>query len=498
MKSYQTTIKLSLLAGLDWLIISVLLALTNEVQIMARIPGPDTAFSFGILRPIYTTTLIFGAGLSFFFGAAFYLIQKSEQVELKFELAGLAALLLTNLGVLLGVVTILLGFNKGREFGEMTFLSDNLVALGLLVFLVVVLISLNGKENPGPAAAFSIAAAAGGLVVFLLGNIGQPYGPLVSIPLNAGVKDLSVQEYYRTGLLGFLIVMPALAMAYHFIPSKFDVELRSPSAARFQLIALVVMASLAGAAGLVYTPAPGLLQSIGIAFGLAFSFAVIIGGVNLFQTMRMSSGPPVMDGERRFLRWGLYFLLTLAWLRVLTGFRWSQEIFAFTFISPLDISTDALFYGAMISLGAAFIIGRELAGQKEATTGSKVAQGFYLAGLLLILIADFSHSLIASSALRELTTEGTPAITTWTGVIFSGSAFEVESLTLKYFVSFRGLGLIGHLSLLIGLVLGTPGLYKQLLTGLDLKSLLPELPASASTTSSGGNKDYMLVEEERN
>ena len=498
-KPYSTTIKLSLLAGLDWIILAVILAVVNQVQLMTSIPGPDTLFGYGVLRPIFTTALIFGAGLSFFIGAGFYLIQKLEDVKIVFEPAGFAALLLVNLGVLLGILTILLGYNKGREFGEMTFLSDTLVVLGLIHFLAVVLVSLSGKDNPKPGTYFTLAAAAGGTIVYILGNLGQPYGPLFTVPINAGIQDLATGEYYRTGLLGFLIIMPALAMAYYFVPTKFEVDLVSTTAPRAQVAALTILAPLAGAAGLVHTPVAGLHQTIGVILGIAFSFAVIIGGVTLFQTMWKSSGPPRMDGERRFLRWGIYFLLFFAWYRVLTGFRGGQEIFGFTWLSPLDIAQDALLYGGMIALGAAFIISRDYAGESEAGSPSNRMQAFYLTGGLLILTADFSHSLIQSSALRELTGDGTPAVTLWTGVVFAGTAFDVKSPELMYLVSFRGLALLGYVSILIGLLLGAPKLYMRLLSGLDFKALIPALPELPATEGAGGKgKDYMLVEEERN
>ncbi len=499
-KSYTTTIKLSLVSGFTWLVLATALGLLNQIQLMTQMPGPDYSLGFGILRPVFTTALLFGAGLSFFLGSAFYIVQKQEGVVLKAELAGLAALLLVNFGVLLGVLTIFLGFNKGREFGEMTFLSDNLIAIGLVVFLIVLLLSLNGNKSPGVSTAFILAAAAGGLVVYALGNIGQPYGPLVSVPFGSGVGDLAVQEFYRTGLLGFLILLPAFAAANYFIPAKFDVALNSQSAARFQLVALTVLGALAGMGGLVYSPAPELQQTFGVIFALAFAFATIIGGVNLFQTMRKSASPPRMDGERRFLRWGLYLLMALAWFRVITAFRWGQEIFAYTYFSGADLSQDVQLYAAMIALGATFIIARDLNAQKEASTASNRTQGFYLAGVLFILIGDMGQAVFQSAALRALTPEGGPAQTVWTAVLYAGTAFQVDTPDLMYLVSLRGLVLVGNILLLIGLLLGAPKLGVQLLKALDFKSLLPKMPAPAKAAPTGaasGRSDFMLVEEDR-
>ena len=447
---YSRSIKLFTGAGAFWAVVATTLGLLNQLQLFIYAPAMET---FGILRPAYTAALILGSGLSFSLGAGYYIIQKSDKVEMKFEPLGIISFVVLQLGVLLGILTILGGASTGREYGEMTFHSDNLIALSLLVFLISLLIGLNAVEKPSVIANVIVVGAAAGLAIYFLGNVGLPFSPLHSVPLQTGLQDASVQEFYRIGLLSFIILMPLFAVLYYFIPAYYELPLYSEKMGTFQTLGMLTMGVLAGAGGLVYSGAPVGIQTMGMFAALSLAMAVLIGGFNAHFTVSRARGNVRSDSYGLFLRAGVVFLILAAVMRALQAPRFMQGSVGYTWWNSLDISVDAQTYGLLILFGGAYILAQRLTGQ----TAYKSLAGWHLflavLGCALVLLSNLGHGIVESFVLS-----GSPdlAPASWTNTLLSGSFAEADKngASLQYLFSLRGVNLLGHISIFLGILPG--------------------------------------------
>ena len=457
--AFQKTIRYSIVLGTLWAALAAALGLWNELQLFLQSPEADIAATYGLIRPAYTTALLFGAGLSLFFGGATYCVQKAEGRALKHESLGLVALASLQLGVISGVVTILGGGNKGREFGEMSFFSDNLVVLALLLFLVSITLGGLARRDAGysPTYVGVIVSTAALLTTFFLGNLGHPNGPLLSTPMFAGLQDATVQEFYRFGLLAFAVIGAVLALGYQFVPEYYGVPLHSRSMAGFQIFGTLVTFPLAAGAALAHSAAPAVGQTMGIVALIAGSAAVLSGALAIVRTVTQSAEPLRSDRVALFVRFGTALLIAWTVVRAILSLRFVQSSFAFTALNGLDIARDMQTYGLLILFGVAYLAVQSAATRPVVRLLTGWHLGLAVAGSVLLLVGDIALGVPQGLATHALD-QGKLAHTAWNDILFAGSLTAggdgKPDLVLNYITSGRGLHLTGMGLLTVAALLG--------------------------------------------
>ena len=73
---YNRTTGLYLVISTLWLLLGVAIRVVNEIQMVTFMPGPDSYFSYGYLRPIGANLLIFGGVLGYFFALGYQIINE--------------------------------------------------------------------------------------------------------------------------------------------------------------------------------------------------------------------------------------------------------------------------------------------------------------------------------------------------------------------------------------------------------------------------------------
>lgn len=457
----EFTIKAYLLAGFTWAIAAVLLATLNQVQLFLILDLP-AAFDYGYVRPLFTMSLIFGALLSFFFAGAYYIIKNVTGENPQLALAAWAGFKFHKLALLLGIITLFAGYNKGREYGEMTWISDNLLALSLLLFLITAISALKASGKSNIAASFSIVAGAGALIVFLLGNIGLPTGPLTSVTIFRGMEDAAIQEFYRTGVLGYFIIFPLLMLLYYFVPVYYKTPLYSERMAAFVVFAMVAMIPFAGAVGLGFSAAPAFLQTQGVFTAIALAVAVLAGGLNAQYTISRSGKHYISDSIGLLLRYGIFFLMVTAVLRALTAPFFMQARFAYTEFNLSDLTIDGLTYALAASIGAALIMTQKLTNRAMSKGTVGFAAFTFLPGALLIFIGDIAGGLAQSGARSETVVNNgvlEVVVRQWTDVLFASTLYSGAEPAGQFLLSLHVLPLVGLVLITLGTIAVSFGFY---------------------------------------
>jgi len=453
-ESNKSIVRIFLVAGTAWAGFAMFLGLLNQLQLAFQWPGSDSALSYGIIRPLFTHTLFFGSILSFGTAIGYYILSGISGVELKATILAKAGFYIHNVGVGISAIAILFGFNKGREYGEGAWIGDGLVILSIIIFLSVFLKAVKGASAPGILASLVTLTAGAGLITIIIGNAAAPFMPLSSVPLTSGMQDAAVEGVYRSGLLAFVLVLPAFIALYKIVPEYYRVSLHSDSSPRFQAIALVCLAPIAGAAYLAFSPAPAQLQTIGIIAAVAIGSAVLAGTVNVFNTVHNNTVPLGSNNITKFLTGGAYLAGIYAVLRAIGSFRFMQERFAFTWLNFADISIDAATYGLIIFFGAGYVIVQKVKGQALEQPLVRTHMFLALIGAIVILVGNIFSGVAESSALRSIPESGQPA--TWAQAMLAGSLGQASgSLAVEYLVSPRGIVFIGYLLSAIGSWIGS-------------------------------------------
>lgn len=451
---YKKIIKGYLATGLIWTLLATVAGLVNQLQLFAHIPANNTTLGYGILRPIFTTVLIFGGILSFYFAIAYSILDRLDSTVKRITPVALGGFVLHNLAIIIGIGTIILGFNKGREYGEMTWISDNLLFLAIGIHLVGFIIATN-REKARELSLFLIFINTTAMaIVFILGNFSLPHGPFHSTLLYTGLQNATIQEIYRTGVYGVFLVMPLFTGLYYYLPAHYQVPLFSEKTAQFHTTAVLILIPFAGAAGLVFSAAPTLLQSTGIVAAIALSVAILSGAANLNSTLTQSEKSFQSDTAGLFMRWGVFFIGLLALMKAITYPRFMQEIFGYTTWNVFDLGFYAQFVAVFVIFGLAYSAAQRSLDRKleGSLSGKHLLLG--IAGIFIVLFSDFTHGLI-----QGIVTRG--EFESYTDVLFAGAILK-ESTTGAFFTSLRGLSFIGYLIYFAGLILGTIALIKTI------------------------------------
>ena len=119
-----------------------IVGMTVGVFIAAQLMWPQLGFdlpwlSFGRLRPLHTNAVIFAFGGSALFATSYYVVQRTCHARLFSD--GLAAFTFWgwNLVILLAAITLPLGITTSKEYAELEWPIDVLIAVVWVAYAVV-------------------------------------------------------------------------------------------------------------------------------------------------------------------------------------------------------------------------------------------------------------------------------------------------------------------------------------------------------------------------
>ncbi len=486
---YNRTTGLYLIISTLWLILGVAIRVVNEIQMITFMPGPDSYFSFGYLRPVGANLLIFGGLLGYFFALGYQII--NERASSKVDLAGLAALGAHQTALLFGVITIFAGYNTGREYGELNWIADNLMMLVFTIFIVLLLIALWGKEDLKAYEKLAAATSGGMLLFYFLGNFGMPNGLLVTTAPTSGAQDALVAEMYRNAVLTFFILFPLFTMGYYWLEKHYGLPVFSEATVHFQIVAGAVLVPVAAGSALLGTADAKILQYIGTGAALALTMSLLGGVANIHYSLSRSGKVVSSDQDGKALRWGLILVGVYLTVRFVLQIPLIGSNFRYLAWNNQDLFTLAATAVLPLALASAYLL---LGYWKQASTPSalkSIGNFFLYTGIITFLAAALTQGWIQAVAASALTGEGAekalenPA---WAQVLFAGS-LEAEvgkDALFSYLLSVYGFVLLGLVMTLLGTLAGIVAVF----AGVSGKSaaynrptLVTEAPVTRSAES---------------
>ena len=195
------------------------------VIIAAQLAWPQLNFdipwlSYGRLRPLHTNAVIFAFGGSALFATSYYIVQRTCHVRLFSD--GLAAFTFWGwqLVIVAAAITLPLGFSTAKEYAELEWPIDILIAVVWVAYAVVFFGTLWRRQVKHIYVAnwFFGAYVLTVAVLHIVNSLAVPAGPLKSYSIYAGVQDAMVQWWYGHNAVGFFLTAGFLGMMYYFVP----------------------------------------------------------------------------------------------------------------------------------------------------------------------------------------------------------------------------------------------------------------------------------------
>ncbi len=259
------------------------------VFIAAQLAWPHLNFdlpwtSFGRLRPLHTNAVIFAFGGCALFATSYYTVQRTCQTRLFGGPLAAFTFWGWQLIILLAAITLPLGFTSSKEYAELEWPIDILIAIVWVSYAIVFFGTVMKRQAKHIYVgnwffgAFILVTA----MLHIVNSMEMPVSFMKSYSLYSGATDAMIQWWYGHNAVGFFLTTGFLGMMYYFVPKQAERPVYSYRLSIVHFWALITLYIWAGPHHLHYTALPDWAQSLGMVMSvvlLAPSWGGMINGM---------------------------------------------------------------------------------------------------------------------------------------------------------------------------------------------------------------------------
>jgi cytochrome c oxidase cbb3-type subunit I len=283
-------IKFAALAALFWGVAGFIVGDLIAWQLAFPALNLDLPWTtFGRLRPLHTSAVIFAFGGNVLLATSLYVVQRTCRTRLAGELAPWFVVLGYNVFILVAGTGYLLGVTQGKEYAEPEWYADLFLTVVWVVYLLVFLATLWKRKEPHIYVAnwFTLSM----IVTVALLHLGRNPDLPVSLfgaksyVLYSGVQDAMVQWWYGHNAVGFFLTTGFLAIMYYFVPKRAERPVYSYRLSIIHFWSLIFLYIWAGPHHLHYTALPDWAQTLGMTFSIMLWMPSWGGMINGLMTL---------------------------------------------------------------------------------------------------------------------------------------------------------------------------------------------------------------------
>ncbi len=385
------------------------------VIIAAQLAWPELNFgieylTYSRLRPLHTSAVIFAFGGSGLFATAYYVVQRTCQTQLfapalaSFTFWGWQAV------IVLAAITYPLGYTQGREYAELIWPIDILVAVVWVAFAIVFFGTVGTRKVRHIYVAnwfygaFIIAVA----MLHIVNNIQIPTSLTHSYSVYAGVQDAMVQWWYGHNAVGFFLTAGFLGMMYYFIPKQAERPVYSYRLSIVHFWALIFTYMWAGPHHLHYTALPDWAQSLGMVFSLILLAPSWGGMINGIMTLSGAWHKLRDDPILRFLIVSLSFYGMSTFEGPMMSIKTVNALSHYTDWTIGHVHSGALGWVGLVTMGSLYYLIPRLFGQKQMYSIKAIELHFWIStiGIVLYIAAMWIAGVMQGLMWRAVNPDG--------------------------------------------------------------------------------------------
>lgn len=283
-------VKFATVASVIWGVAGFLVGVIIAFQMAYPILNFDIAeISFGRLRTLHTSAVIFAFGGNVLLATSFYVVQRTSRARLAGYITPWFVILGYNFFIVIAGTGYLLGITQGKEYAEPEWYADLWLTAVWVSYLLVFLGTLWRRQEPHIYVAnwFYLAFIVTIAVLHLGNNATVPvsiFSPKSYI-LWSGVQDAMFQWWYGHNAVGFFLTAGFLGIMYYFIPKRAERPIYSYRLSIIHFWALIFMYIWAGPHHLHYTALPDWAQTLGMTFSIMLWMPSWGGMINGLMTL---------------------------------------------------------------------------------------------------------------------------------------------------------------------------------------------------------------------
>jgi len=422
--------------------------------------------TYSRLRPLHTNAVIFAFGGSALFATSYYVVQRTCQTRLFSD--GLAAFTFWGwqLIIVLAAVTLPLGITTSKEYAELEWPIDLLIAVVWVSYAIVFFGTILKRRTSHIYVAnwfygaFILTIA----VLHIVNSAELPVSLTKSYSVYPGTMDAMVQWWYGHNAVGFFLTAGFLGIMYYFVPKQAERPIYSYRLSVVHFWALISTYMWAGPHHLQYTALPDWAQSLGMVFSLILLAPSWGGMINGIMTLSGAWHKLRTDPILKFLIVSLSFYGMSTFEGPMMSIKTVNALSHYTDWVIGHVHGGALGWVAMVTIGAIYSLLPKLFGRDAMYSVKLIDTHFWIAtiGVVLYIASMWIAGVMQGLMWRAVNEDGT--------LTYS----FVESLERMY--PYYTVRLLGGLLFFIGMLLMAYNVWKTVSAG---KAVNDAAPASA-------------------
>ena len=385
------------------------------VIIAAQLAWPDITagipwLSYGRLRPLHTNAVIFAFGGCVLFATSFHVVQRTCMTTLFAQKLSWFVFFGWQLIILLAAVTLPLGITSGKEYAELEWPIDLLIAV-VWVSYAIVFFGTVGTRKVRHIYVANWFFGAFILTVALLHIVNSAAVQVSfwkSYSAYAGVQDAMVQWWYGHNAVGFFLTAGFLGIMYYYIPKQAERPVYSYRLSIVHFWSLIFIYMWAGPHHLHYTALPDWVQSLGMVFSLVLLAPSWGGMINGIMTLSGAWHKLRDDPILKFLIVSLSFYGMSTFEGPMMSIKTVNALSHYTDWTIGHVHSGALGWVGFISFGAMYCMVPWLWKKDRLYSNQLVEWHFWIAttGILLYICAMWVSGIMEGLMWREYTPQG--------------------------------------------------------------------------------------------
>lgn len=270
-------------------VVGMLVGLLAAIQLYEPAANLGNQYTtFGRIRPLHTNAIIFAFVGNAIFMGVYYSLQRLCKARMYSDVLSKVHFWGWQLIIVLAAVSLPLGYTSSKEYAELEWPIDILIALVWVTFGINMIGTIIKRREKQMYVAiwFYIATFVTVAVLHIVNSIEIPVSFTKSYSVYAGVQDALVQWWYGHNAVAFFLTTPFLGMMYYFLPKAAGRPVYSYKLSILHFWSLIFLYIWAGPHHLLYSSLPDWAQSLGVAFSIMLIAPSWGGMVNGLLTLR--------------------------------------------------------------------------------------------------------------------------------------------------------------------------------------------------------------------
>ena len=411
---YDDPTKVGIILALFWAVV----AMSVGVWVAAQLAWPDLRFdaawsSFGRIRPVHTSGVIFGFGGNALIATSFHIMQRTSRARMPDQVSPWFVLLGFNLFCVVAASGYLMGVTQSKEYAEPEWYADIWLVVVWVVYFVLYIRTLARRNEPHIYVAnwYYLAFILVVAVLHIVNNLAVPasWTGAKSYSAFAGVQDAMTQWWYGHNAVAFFLTSGFLGMLYYFLPKRAERPIYSYRLSILSFWGITFFYIWAGSHHLHYTALPQWVQTLGMTFSIMLLVPSWASAGNALMTLNGAWHKVRDDATLRFMMVAAVFYGLSTFEGSFMAIRPVNALSHYTDWTIGHVHAGAMGWVALITFGSIYALTPVLWRRETMYSWKAVEWHFWLAlsGTVVYVFAMWNSGITQGLMWRTYTESGT-------------------------------------------------------------------------------------------